>query len=290
MNGLNYYDFHARWMDNAVPGFISPDPLAENHYYESPYAYCGGNPVSRTAPRGLDWYWNKSSDIPTWFEGNKKQNGFQHHKSSLSRRFGMTVVLFKEDGSQEALLPEFDVTPYYCQVNYSLFYGMNNDTQVVFKTEEKGESNEPSGQRGRNAADYFEIAGDVGGPFGVGAKNILDNRGAYMPRGQIYKINKEITVRTPIGGINTTSKVLNYVRVGGKIIVVAGVLATGYQVGNDISNGNYASAGARAAVFGVAAGAAFIPVVGWSVAAGIGVADFIWGDQLYNYLSTNKNP
>lgn len=111
-----------------------------------------------------------------------------------------------------------------------------------------------------------------------------------MPRGQIYNMNKEITVRTPIGGINTTSKALNYVRVGGKVVVVAGVLATGYQVGNDISNGNYASAGARAAVLGVAAGAAFIPVVGWGVAAGIGVADFIWGDQLYNYLSTNKNP
>jgi hypothetical protein len=146
MNGLNYYDFHARWMDNAVPGFISPDPLAENHYYESPYAYCGGNPVSRTDPRGLDWYWNKSSDIPTWFEGNKKQNGFQHHKSSLSRRFGMTVVLFKEDGSQEALLPEFDVTPYFSQVNYPLFYGMNNDTQEVFKTEE-GEGRNQIGQK-----------------------------------------------------------------------------------------------------------------------------------------------
>jgi hypothetical protein len=148
MNGLNYYDFHARWMDNTVPGFISPDPLAENHYYESPYAYCGGNPVSRTDPRGLDWYWNKSSDIPTWFEGNKKQNGFQHHKSSLSRRFGMTVVLFKEDGSQEALLPEFDVTPYFSQVNYPLFYGMNNNTQEVFKTEDKDESYEHALQGG----------------------------------------------------------------------------------------------------------------------------------------------
>ena len=71
------------------------------------------------------------------------------------------------------------------------------------------------------------------------------------------------------------------------ILVVAGVAATAYQVGNDISNGNYYSVGTKAAVFGVAAGAAFIPVVGWAVAGGIGVADFIWGEQFYNYVQTN---
>ena len=111
-----------------------------------------------------------------------------------------------------------------------------------------------------------------------------------MPRGQIYSMNRDITVRTPRGGINTTSKALNYFRIGGKVVVVAGALATGYQVGNDIYDGNYASAGARAAVMGIALGVAFIPVVGWGVAAGIGVADFVWGDQFYDYLSTNKNP
>jgi len=108
-----------------------------------------------------------------------------------------------------------------------------------------------------------------------------------MPKGQIYKMNRPVTVRTPFANVNTTSKVLNYTRVGGKILFVGGVVATGYQVGNDISNGDYYSAGTRAAVFGIAAGAAFIPVVGWGVAAGIGVADFIWGDQFYNWVETN---
>ena len=143
-----------------------------------------------------------------------------------------------------------------------------------------------SGQGGNNFADYVELGGDIGGPIGSGAKNILDNRGAYMPRGQIYKMNKAVTVRTPVVNINTTSKVLNYTRLGGKVLVVGGVVATGYQVGSDISNGDYYSAGARAAVFGVAAGAAFIPVVGWGVAIGIGVADFVWGDQFYNWVET----
>lgn len=109
-----------------------------------------------------------------------------------------------------------------------------NQEDFAFLNAVLSQEQEPAGQGGRNAADYVELARDVGGPFGAGAKIILDNRGAYMPRGQIYKMNKEITVRTPIGGINTTSKALNYVRVGGKVVVIAGVLATGYQVGHDL--------------------------------------------------------
>jgi hypothetical protein len=97
-------------------------------------------------------------------------------------------------------------------------------------------------------------------------------------------MNKEITLRTPITNINTTAKVLNYARVGGKVLGVAGVVSTGVQVYGDWDKGKYYSAGTRAAVFGVGAGAALIPVVGWGVVAGIGVADYVWGDQFYNFV------
>lgn len=110
-----------------------------------------------------------------------------------------------------------------------------------------------------------------------------------MPKGQIYKMNKKITVRTPIGGINTTSKVLNYARVGGKVLGIAGLVATGYQVYNDWDNGNYASAVARGSIAFISAGATLIPGVGWGVAMGIGALDYMYGDILYNSLSTNKN-
>ncbi len=144
-----------------------------------------------------------------------------------------------------------------------------------------------SGGGGHGWADNFGLAGTIGDPFSGGAKSILDNRGAYMPSGQIYCINKDIIVRTSIGNINTSSKVLNYVRVGGEVIGVIGVVATGYQVYGDLDDGKYYSAGTRAVVFGVAAGAAFIPVVGWGVSAGIGIADYIWGDKFYNYVENN---
>jgi RHS repeat-associated protein len=73
-------------------------------------------------------------------------------------------------------------------------------------------------------------------------------------------------------------------KIGGKVFLVAGIATTGYQVSNDINNGKYYSASARTAVFAVALGSTAIPVVGWGVALGIGVADMVWGDDFYNYI------
>ncbi|MDD4970327.1 MAG: hypothetical protein PHT07_12955 [Paludibacter sp.] len=56
MHGLNVYEFPYRWYDYAVPGFTTPDPLANKHYSESPYSYRGGDPVNRVDPSGFKWY------------------------------------------------------------------------------------------------------------------------------------------------------------------------------------------------------------------------------------------
>lgn len=52
-NGLNWYDFGARWFDVAgVPMWTSVDPLAEKYYPYSPYTYCAGDPVNKFDPDG----------------------------------------------------------------------------------------------------------------------------------------------------------------------------------------------------------------------------------------------
>jgi len=38
-----------------VPGFTTPDPLAEMHYNESPYSFCGNNPVNKVDLSGMDY-------------------------------------------------------------------------------------------------------------------------------------------------------------------------------------------------------------------------------------------
>ena len=53
VNGLNMYDFGARWYDVAgVPMWTSVDPLAEKYYHISPYAYCHNNPILYVDPDG----------------------------------------------------------------------------------------------------------------------------------------------------------------------------------------------------------------------------------------------
>jgi RHS repeat-associated protein len=55
LNNLNMYDFGARWYDVAgVPMWTSVDPLAEEYYNVSPYAYCFNNPVKYIDPDGRD--------------------------------------------------------------------------------------------------------------------------------------------------------------------------------------------------------------------------------------------
>jgi RHS repeat-associated protein len=54
-HGANLYDFEARTYDPATGRFLSIDPLAEKRPWESPYSYCGNNPVNRIDPTGMIW-------------------------------------------------------------------------------------------------------------------------------------------------------------------------------------------------------------------------------------------
>ena len=73
MNGLNQYDYSARYYDPAIARFTTMDPMAEKYYSVSPYAYCNNNPVNAVDPTGLAWR-------PTYDEnnnGNINQNGYE---------------------------------------------------------------------------------------------------------------------------------------------------------------------------------------------------------------------
>ena len=51
-NGLDLYDFGARWYAPDLPRFLSLDPLCEDYPSYSPYAYCMCNPVNAIDPDG----------------------------------------------------------------------------------------------------------------------------------------------------------------------------------------------------------------------------------------------
>ena len=52
--GRPYLDFGARLYDPRTAAWLSQDPMAEQYYPISPYAYCAGNPVNLVDPTGED--------------------------------------------------------------------------------------------------------------------------------------------------------------------------------------------------------------------------------------------
>ena len=69
--GLNWYDYGARMYDAATGRFTTVDPITENAYSGSPYAYCLDNPVIYIDPHGKDTI--AVSDID-WANFNVKED------------------------------------------------------------------------------------------------------------------------------------------------------------------------------------------------------------------------
>jgi RHS repeat-associated protein len=59
---LDWYDYGARFYDPSLGRWHSVDPLVEKRSNESPFAYCGNNPVSRIDPTGMIWDDEQAAD------------------------------------------------------------------------------------------------------------------------------------------------------------------------------------------------------------------------------------
>ena len=95
-NGLDMYDFGARLYDMIVPRFITIDPMAEKNCSVSPYSYCGGNPINRVDPTGMDeWEINKRGEIvnriktkehDAFYIVNKNKDGIYEREYSVDNK------------------------------------------------------------------------------------------------------------------------------------------------------------------------------------------------------------
>lgn len=110
-NGIDWYDFEARYQDPMLPMFTTQDPLAEQTPSISPYAYCAGNPIRYIDPSGMLWLKSQWGD-DTYYMFDKSINS----QSDLVAQYGKdTNLALVGDGQSferiEVLLKDDDGFP-----------------------------------------------------------------------------------------------------------------------------------------------------------------------------------
>ena len=87
-NGLDWYDFEARYQDPMLPMFTTQDPLTEQDPSRSPYAYCAGNPIRFIDPSGEEWVCSSYMDLKGITHVNLKVTGVVYNNSSEDFNMG----------------------------------------------------------------------------------------------------------------------------------------------------------------------------------------------------------
>ena len=75
MNGLNQMDYGARRRFGWAPIWTGHDPLSEDYFDSSPFAYCLGNPVKFIDPFGMDVWSTSDPDVIDRFMRQAQHGG-----------------------------------------------------------------------------------------------------------------------------------------------------------------------------------------------------------------------
>jgi RHS repeat-associated protein len=106
MHGLDLFDYGARHYDAAIGRWSTIDPMSEEYYSISPYAYCGNNPVNAIDPTGMsyDWFQSESGAV-LWRDSQEKKLSIG---GEIFNNIGKSYSLKMNDGSY---LNYFDNVP-----------------------------------------------------------------------------------------------------------------------------------------------------------------------------------
>ncbi len=117
MHGQNMYDYSARYMDPAIGRFTTVDPLAEEYYSISPYAYVANNPINAIDPRGDSIWYTIDKDVVTMHVTAKVINkssdniniksAAKNIASGISKAFGKGITI---DGKEYKLQTDIQIT------------------------------------------------------------------------------------------------------------------------------------------------------------------------------------
>ena len=88
VHGLNEYDSQARMYYATIMRTTTMDPLAENYYHISPYAWCGNNPIKFVDPDGQDTlHFDAKGDYTHRVQSEGSHVGLWHKSNNSTREF-----------------------------------------------------------------------------------------------------------------------------------------------------------------------------------------------------------
>jgi RHS repeat-associated protein len=242
MHGLNEYDFSARWQDPAVPGFTTMDPLVEQTPWESPYSYCGANPVNRTDPTGLEWYTKDSKYY--WFTGVSSRIHVDNYETYTWA--GSTIyyenegysVFGDQNGTLSLTLPAVTTVAHRSDaLNYSILYSAIDSQH----TDSESGNSQDVFNTGANIVGAFEFATNLAidahpkasigiKGTGTGLSGLTTGLTGYQVYNQYKKggaknINPVDATSVTLGTIGIATKFLSVIGFGGKAVSVVGEVA-----------------------------------------------------------------
>ena len=149
-------DYGARLYSTRTGQWVSPDPLGEEYWSVSPYAYCAGNPVDFVDPDGMDiWEINGTGHFVSRTEDKEQDSFYIVEKNSDGEweRTGQSISFeygtFKNDsgktyfeGTTEASADLFKFLADNTSVemgmistdSYSVVFSDNNEGSINMKT------------------------------------------------------------------------------------------------------------------------------------------------------------
>ena len=96
-DGRHAYTFPARTLLPSLPRWSTPDPLAEQTPWDSPYAYCAANPIANIDPTGLK-FTPESAEFLSYYESNLESYKLQFRVlTALSQRDSPSYTRFQSN-------------------------------------------------------------------------------------------------------------------------------------------------------------------------------------------------
>jgi RHS repeat-associated protein len=272
----NSYTTTFRQLDPRLGRWMTIDPVI--YSWQSPYCSMNNNPLYYNDILGLygseKTAKRKQRKAERKFGEDKVGDVYDRNKGKEGQKPNYGFQVFgegKDDKTRVSL--DSDGDPIASAYTPDAVIDNDKDLRNFTKRAQRG--------------DWFESTTNVFNAAGIGgtAKTELIDFAvrdyAGLSRQSFNKLNNYSKTTSEVRALGTTgAKYLRYTKGLGVLGNVVGVTSAGIQLIENPTAGN----ATRLSVQGAAIGVAFIPVIGWGVSIGIGVADLIWGEDFYNWI------